>query len=412
MVYLALNRDNLSRLSYHFFWGLQVDELGATNLYQEASWYHYNPRDRQQMFANVQNMAQRKGFWGALVRAFCWVLNWNNYRFDYYNTQAYVSWQIYEHGIGMLSTAQKDTAENEGGFFVAGSLDNVALIDNFLNKGSRGVQISVQQITTPLLWIEEHALSVLTDDRTLVTHDFATVKTHFFVNEEMLDLLEVLEIYAEPDNAVAYDDLKAAYKACCLKTHPDKPHGNAADFIQVKNAYDTLLALIKNINDPFGIQDEIDAYLQKKDEELQKLRLLVKTAHERKAKFDANFDKYMETSTRYLAISNQLNQRIDQYCKRADRQKQQIEENGRRIDKLFEQVAELQEYFADAEEQEQYESSSTADGEDYWSEEQESDHSSNQSTESQALNIHRIFTPVIPNPTSFATLTTAYENKF
>ncbi len=410
MVYLALHKESLSRLSYHLIWGLRVDAPGATTLYQEVTWYHNNPRERQQMIANVQNMTQRKGLWGA----FCWIFNWNNYRIDYYNVQAYVSWQIYEQGMSMLSATQQDAAENEGGFFVTASIGNLAIFDTLLNKGGNNLHTCLKYITAPLLWVGERALSIITDDGSFDTHDFSMGKTHFIVNEAMLDLLEVLDINAELEDALAYDDLKAAYKACCLKTHPDKPNGNAADFIKVKKAYDDLLELIKIINDPFGIQDEIDAYLQKKDAELQELHHKFKKMYELKAKYDANFDKYMASSNRFITSSKQLNQRIDEQCEEMDRQKQQIKENGRRLEKLFQQAALVKERLAGTEEQNLHSSSSTASDEEYWSDEQEQDFSDeNQSPTSQAANPYRVFKTFVQNPAlSHVDSATIYENKF
>ncbi|MDP3562490.1 MAG: hypothetical protein Q8R83_09980, partial [Legionellaceae bacterium] len=81
MHYPALNEKQLSRFTYHRFWGLQVDKTeGIKTLYQEAVDIKSDETERERLLGQVKWVSQLP--WLLLV--LYWLLNISNYRVNCY----------------------------------------------------------------------------------------------------------------------------------------------------------------------------------------------------------------------------------------------------------------------------------------------------------------------------------------
>jgi hypothetical protein len=63
------------------------------------------------------------------------------------------------------------------------------------------------------------------------------------VNAEFMDRVSALNILGLNDTKHSPEELRKAYRKACLKTHPDKSHGNEDDFIQITEAYNYLISI-------------------------------------------------------------------------------------------------------------------------------------------------------------------------
>uniref|UniRef100_UPI00105599A3 hypothetical protein n=1 Tax=Legionella yabuuchiae TaxID=376727 RepID=UPI00105599A3 len=121
MHYLALNQQQLSRFSHHWFWGLRADISCHYNLGNAAADLEKDVVLRQRCEEKIARIIQRT--W--IIRAFYWFFNISQYRTQYYQLQAYYADQLYKKGVIMLSETEQERIHAAGAFIVttaAGSL--------------------------------------------------------------------------------------------------------------------------------------------------------------------------------------------------------------------------------------------------------------------------------------------------
>lgn len=257
MNYIGLSKQRLTRFSHHWFWGLLVDEQQGENLYDCAFYLQQNPELRQEMEDDVETINLKN--W--LVRSFYWLFNFNQYRSHYYQLQGYRSLQLYHEVETMLL---ENVGPVEGGALFALAVASV---------------VAIKYIATPALeslaWFSDKVFSyipnqdiriispatqnrsvmsrevVLSPDAVLPQQNEARTMTsdssfNFTVRSSMLDALQTLGVNSRVGGSVSLEAVKSAYKAACLRTHPDKTGSqNDVEFKLIGSAYSQLLNLIE-----------------------------------------------------------------------------------------------------------------------------------------------------------------------
>lgn len=304
MNYVGLSQHQLMRFSHHWFWGLCVDTENDGNLYDSALYLEQNQGLRQVMEADVEIM--NKKTW--LIRSLYWLFNYNQYRENYYQLQGYWSLQLYNKVESMFI---QNLMANVGQF------EGVSLLAFAVTVTVTGA-IAINYLTSPVLqslawfsdkifpFVEEQnikilpetpdthevktsvkslpeALSPQQDETRTMTADAAAALS-FVVRSGMLNHLRTLGINSSIGATVSLDALKTAYKAGCLRTHPDKTGThNDAEFKLVGSAYNQLLDLIKqdSSSDRFSYQSASGFFgaLSAMDRRLDELREAQELTH-------------------------------------------------------------------------------------------------------------------------------------
>lgn len=298
MHYPALSEQQLSRFTYHWFWGLGVDQTeGMKTLYQEAVDIRADETERERLLGQVKWVSQLP--W--LLLALYWLLNIGNYRVNCYRLHSYISLAIYEEELITFIEADQEKIKSLGGF-VAQDL-SAGLLGHTLswplipvNKkhpelltGKKSFLViqseSFSKSLTPFLPIEMRShvlkfpyqrpkLDIESNYSSGVnSSSYALIQTtqhrgewqarldadvfetpQVIVTHEMLEPLRVLglsrgmreQLTLGMGEQFTLKELKLAYKKSALRTHPDKTRSENTDaFNAVTKAFDKIIELIR-----------------------------------------------------------------------------------------------------------------------------------------------------------------------
>ena len=302
MIYLAMGPKKLSRLSYHVIWGLRCDIPGVKTLHDEALHLQAHPEKLDRMKRETEAILLKQGLIGWLVRTFCWLFNWNQYRVNYYSLQGYFSLALYNKGIHMLSASTQHQAIAAEGFLVQGPLNRSFFGINVSN----GLPNPVQYASNAYAWAGSHFMwagstirQSIFGNNALPTTRLVEKQTHFSVSEAMLPHLSCLGLEVQVDQTVSIDDVRAAYHKAARRTHPDRDcnsQGKSEQFTQVQTSYTELSTLIQasfsSHDDPFGLLAMLEEDKQKWDEKVEELRTAYKKRDENIAEYSRGVTEF------------------------------------------------------------------------------------------------------------------------
>ena len=333
--YLGLSPKQLSRLSHHWFWGLQIDENDIENFYQKALYLNEHHDECEQIIALLISINRYP--W--VVRAFLWLFNLFDYRNHYYALQTLICLQNYQQGLQMLSPEERQNVEIIGGLIIvtavtfqyASPISQLAL--QTLSHGLNWVQNQFKSALSqnfPIIQKTDHSLAHSSEElvplhhqpdieEVLIENEPPELQEMFVVKKINLWDLQYLNITAQPGDVISLSALKAAYRDSLRRTHPDKTgiHSEGL-FRDVQNAMKNLLIFIHSqkpeVVDEFQSQlDAVSGELKHEFEQWKALRKQVKTYQENADRYIANADRYIANADRYIANADRYIANADRY---------------------------------------------------------------------------------------------------
>ncbi|MDP3562235.1 MAG: J domain-containing protein [Legionellaceae bacterium] len=301
MVYPALSQNQLSRFSYHWFWGLGVDKSGVRTLYDEAVSLRSNIEERDKIIGRV--VLYNELPW--VLLAICWAANINNYRINCYKLYSYISLVIYEDEVVKLSAADRLMVEKVAGLLVMITTTALGLyLLNYFSLHGVGSAFERQsdwfmQRLQPYLPLDMKRYENTQKEDIEANFESSssssmqlTVKTYGAVNKsragampqvvedynllvttEIYDSLQLLGFSLNIGQQFTFRELKKAYKKSMLLTHPDKTgRDSMPEFLAVTSAYDQILEKITLGQDKQCMTSDFAAYLSKFNELVKKER--------------------------------------------------------------------------------------------------------------------------------------------
>lgn len=261
LTYIALNQNQLSRLGHHWLWGLTRDNSSSKNLWDAVEILEKAPSKKEELQRKIESINSKNRF----MRGLYWLFNIDQYRFHYYQLQAYWSWQLFQKGASMPII---NNLFNEGlsmdvsqslilgafavgitSFAVAKILPQSAcasLLEFSTRLISLAPELTLTQVPSSETSIVPHTVS---ENAHLSSPTTAEIKAFFIVRPSMLKPLQRLKIEAQVGQKITLNALRSVYKQLCLETHPDIHKGSSDKFIKVNQAYEALLKLIQKEQD-------------------------------------------------------------------------------------------------------------------------------------------------------------------
>lgn len=249
MHFLALNENSLKRLSVHFLWGLNADSSKEKNLYAHVLFLQSHPAQLEIIKNKVAHFESYCGFIGENIRAIFWLLNWDNYRVDYYILRGYYAWQLYKEEIMMFSPSEQEEINKIGAFLAKESSNSQA-------------QKMMRSVVKPFKWVGNQVYKRLWGKQALIITPSPDSSPSFVIDLEMLPHLQTLGIIVEKNQMIANNILDSAYRKKALETHPDRNRGDRTQFDIVQNAYDTVKQMIAQRSDIFGWKAMLDQNME------------------------------------------------------------------------------------------------------------------------------------------------------
>ena len=353
---IALHETQLSRFSHHWLWGLRVDQHAKPNLYDAVLRLEQRPKEREKIEDDVERVQQKSGF----IRLFFWLFNIRQYRFHYYQINAYRSWQLYNQGKSMLSeisqphvTVNYTNALLIGAFMVVSS---ATIIANLLSPQKRKM---LAEFTLSLLRVSPGLKKVvLVTPRVTETLDMPAslnrstessmdtldTEPYFVVTTSMLDPLAALSL-AEPSPGahISFKTLKEAFNQARLNTHPDKTSGRSEAFIKVTEAYQSLLSEIKK-QETYPQSPSNNLYrTQFVDEEMGRLDRALSSLRDERIEISRAVQAYAQRVDKYAEKANAFGEgvvRLGENIQRLDKKIQRVNEGMKRQDEGIQRVDE------------------------------------------------------------------------
>lgn len=265
--YIALNRQALSGIRYHWFFGLSFCELGMGEMHQEVERLKV---DGPRLKAIVSQMNM---MWSTmwLICAFFWLFNINQYRKNYCILQCYIALVCYEEGIKHMETQQGVNASSEqvfiltmlglGSVLAIRELGLVSAADAQLTWLREQIEARYRALSTLHFFDDATTADGQETDRLLggstqlpsysstamvitstLSHGLNKVSVDvsctFKVTNFMLPWLETLG-FASPmivGTDLTFGQVRTYYLKRLLQVHPDKG-GLVAEFHAVQKAY-------------------------------------------------------------------------------------------------------------------------------------------------------------------------------
>ena len=227
--YLALSPKFLSRLSYHPIWGVGRDRKGRKDFYKIVQEFDANAELLQSITKETNKILSTRGLFGAIFRIFYWIFNINQYCHNYYKLQAYYAWRKYEDGIMMFSESERESIDNQGGFIEQNEMNQSRLGNNIYDAAVYCFKPVKWCVVTPIVWFVGGIRMIFFKDETSASLRDIIISqdTHFNVDRQAQEYLEILGIEAEIDSQMAILIVKQQYRKLRLSYHPDRPGGNA-----------------------------------------------------------------------------------------------------------------------------------------------------------------------------------------
>ena len=272
MKYPALSEKQLSRFTYHWFWGLSVDQHDSQKtLYNEAVALQNNDRDVARLWEQMRDAYQLSWF----IHMLCWFFNINNYRVNYYKLHSYISLRIYKEEITGFSSANQNEINQLGGFFVLNLLmtkfgrrlepmltsEEVSFFERQSEILTQSLNPSLPTEISPFVMRDIKIGEDIKSQKTKCPYSLGTTNTHtdkephkfnfdkveqhlITVTAEMIGHFHVLELPKCVGESFTLKELSKAYKKSALRTHPDKTRCDNTDkFNAVTGAYKQLIEL-------------------------------------------------------------------------------------------------------------------------------------------------------------------------
>jgi len=369
-VYLALSRRSLSRLRYHWFWGLEVDDgVVDTNMDEAVHALRQNSQAREALMNRVVAVWEKP--W--LIRAMHWALNWDGYRQDYYLFQCDVALALYEQEQVMGPSQNEQPDSSEAFLYESPGLSSTALSQTILNHVSPDV---LATISSQMTWFQTQISPYFEQVKTYFSSDASNARPspdaadntteadldqQFTVTDDMLPSLSTLGFSnLHEGDALFFKEVKTHYFKLLRRTHPDKG-GNATDFLEVKISFDSLMKQIHENatnHDAFAAfvadfskyiarqsDEKLRAELQAELDFLQEAKRVIDGMDGRIAKINETWDEiaqdykgiaqdYREMAQDYREIQESLNRHDDELDQL---QASQLEQHAR-IDALLVRV--------------------------------------------------------------------------
>ncbi|MDF1758352.1 MAG: J domain-containing protein [Legionellaceae bacterium] len=260
--YLALSPKFLSRLSYHYIWGLGLDRKGCSNFYDLLQELQSSAELFRSINDDTNKILNKVGFIGFIVRSLYWIFNINHYRQNYHKLQAYYSWRKYEEGIIMFTDSDREQVDKQGGFILKQQELEPSMSRNLYNGVSRCVEPVKWCVVTPIVWCAGgiRVKFFKNESSSPLKEAIISTDTHFNVDEKSQEHLESLGIDIEIGSNFLVSDLKKQHRKLCLKYHPDKPGGDVDKFISINEAYKSLLSHIYSDKSILGLKERYADY--------------------------------------------------------------------------------------------------------------------------------------------------------
>jgi hypothetical protein len=342
MDYIALSATQLSRFSHHWFWGLCGNNKQGYSLCDAALALQQNTALRQATEASVDGFNQRP--W--LIRSLCWLLNYRQYRFHYYQLQGYWSLQLYQKGVTMFSEPTRTTVGRTGVFVAAvNSILTINIVPKKIRPSLKWFSLKIRSfmVNHNLITLSETPNSVefqveaessqLTELNPSHHFEQTTLNnsveiSYFTVQEAMLPALTTLGMVAQVGDHIAFSTLKSAYNLARLQTHPDKSGiDNHSAFVAMTEAYNNLITQIQEQNSQTGLQSNFPFYdeLEKMKEEIVIMRDEIAILH------DDNIQMKMEVKQNDIKLQK-IAERITRH-KEHEKRQQELEKQQQKYKK-------------------------------------------------------------------------------
>lgn len=301
--YLALSSKFLSRLSYHYIWGLGLDRKGCENFYDLLQELQSNAELLRSIKDDTNNILNKVGLIGFIVRSLYWIFNINHYRQNYHMLQAYYSWRKYEEGIIMFTDSDREQVDEQGGFILEQQELEPSMARNLYNGVLMCVEPVKWCVVTPAVWCAGgiRMMFFKNESSSPLKEAIISTDTHFNVDKKAQEYLEALGIDAEIGSNFLVSDLKKQYKTLCLKYHPDKPGGDEDVFKNINEAYTSLSSHISSDKSILGLK-------------------------ERYADYFAECRREHEEADRCIERAREVNKRADEVNKRAHEENKRAHE--------------------------------------------------------------------------------------
>lgn len=267
MHFPALGREQLSRFSYHWLFGIQVNQPGARTLFDEAEYLESNEEAReriQRQMKYVQSLLQ-------FISVIYWLFNISEYRTNYYKWHAFVSWTFYQHKLLEEDRTNQKTAKHDG--FLVLSDYNLSyswfgqdlgnekhwflrktepyLPNRIVRNVHRFQDASIEQWlywNTPASYYKSMKLLARANSGLKSNQDTKVVlkdNDTFVIKQNMLCHLTKLGLSLMVNQKYTLKELKTAYHAAMKRTHPDKSgYDSHNDCVDISKAYKAILESI------------------------------------------------------------------------------------------------------------------------------------------------------------------------
>ena len=347
---IGLNKDLLSRISHHWFWGLRkTPSAGAETLYDMVMDLQNNPEKKE----HIEQLLKRVASYWSITQAIFWLFNIQGYRTSYYQFQSHASWQFYENRASMMSNEEKQQVEQTGGF-VLNLLSKIQ--ENHIRSNAVWFYNGIQPYIPFLPEItQQNNPATGENDKTELE---VLPPEHFIITESMITALHKLGLDNPVGDKLSFVDLKAAYRESLLRTHPDKTgQDSQATFIAVREA---MQFIMDNANQSTAKQtassnndflSEFKKAMAKMDEAIERERLVSRTIGEKAKLYCAKADDYCAGVSELGAGVSELSAGVSELSAAVKEHAAQVKKGFDRIDKAQALLAEMWEMMGSLEAQ-------------------------------------------------------------
>ena len=340
--FIALGEQQLSRFSYHWFRGIEVDKGTCNTLFNEVLRLEENPLEVDRLQAQEDYVYSL--LW--IIQIAYWIFNINQYRENYYRLYSYHSYSYYKKELIKMPSSSVQNAQEISGFIISGlGLVLVCrsewfqrLINPYLPAGLQKNHFSgteeddLLNETNPTSYLSipnNFSLSILNKEENKVDIKSST-SDDFLVIEEMLSLLMVLNIRVQSGIYYSFSSLKRAYNERLRETHPDKTHRDSKEeFVAVMDAYKKILSLVPERSSLFekiqkelhawkDLHQEIKEYNKRVEVYFKDVDQYIESVHEFKGsvhEFKGSVDEFKDLTNKYIKSASEFIEGVNEFGK-------------------------------------------------------------------------------------------------
>jgi len=357
--FIALGEQQLSRFSYHWFRGIEVDKGSCNTLFNEVLILEENPLE-------VVRLQEQEDYVYSLlwiIQIAYWIFNINQYRENYYRLYSYHSYSYYKKELIKMPSPSVQNAQEISGFIISAlGLAFVCRSEWFQRQikpylpaglqknhfsGSEEDDLLSESNPSSYLSIPNNfSLSILNQEENKVDIESST-SDDFLVTEDMLSSLMVLNIRAQSGIYYSFSSLKRAYNQRLRETHPDKTRRDSKEeFVAVMDAYKKILSLVPERSSLFEmIQKELHAwkvfrqdiseYNKRVEVYFKDVDQFIESVHELKESvgdFKESVDEFKDLTNKYIKSASEFIEGVNEFGKLVtdgrEKTAQQLEEIG------------------------------------------------------------------------------------